>query len=301
LTFRQPSATDLRLAFVTSLKYEAVPTANNYSTQTIQARIGGERTFRDRTLSLGLHNGVRWVDLWNIAPGATVKDVPYLLYLLDFTLTLDLRDDPLQTRQGYFVSLLLRLGVDPTGGYYDSDPQRDYYRYFLVKADVRGYYPLQERVTLVLRAAATLILPFGESSLCPPDERLFSGGANSVRGFPYHAIGTWKTCAAGDTGCVAPPPPGGNTLWEASVELRVRVIGDFSVAAFFDAGNVLDGAFSTAFPASSRAFHPTVGAGIRYQTGIGPLRFDVGVPLQGDSRIQPFSAVAFQFTLGEAF
>jgi outer membrane translocation and assembly module TamA len=152
-----------------------------------------------------------------------------------------------------------------------------------------------------LRTAAAVILPFGEDSLCPPDERLFAGGANSVRGYSYHAIGSWKTCEDPATGCEPPPPPGGNTLWEASVELRIRLYGALSAAVFFDAGNVLDGTFRTVYPASIRAFHPTVGAGLRYMTVVGPIRLDVGVPLQEDSRLAPTPAVAFQLTLGEAF
>jgi translocation and assembly module TamA len=308
LTFRQPHLGDLQLAFVSSLKYEAVPTANDYSTQAIQARVGAERTFRDRTLSLGLYNSVRWVDLWNVVNQSNVVDVPYVLYLLDFAATLDLRDDPLEARDGHFVSLLLRLGMDPRGGEYDADPARDYYRYFLLKADLRGYYALHERVTLALRVSAGFILPIGAEAMSPPDERFFSGGANSVRGLPYRAIGSWcvedsaatsPTCSLSPAGGV--PAPGGETLWEASLELRVEIIGGLSAAAFFDAGSVLDGFFSSVYSGVGGLVHPTVGGGLRYRTPIGPIRFDVGVPLQTDPRLGSMPAVAFQLTLGEAF
>ncbi|MBI5500552.1 MAG: BamA/TamA family outer membrane protein [Deltaproteobacteria bacterium] len=304
LNFRQPDESDLRLAVLASLKYEAEPTASDYSTQAIQARVGAERTFRDRTLSMGLFNGLRWVDLWNVQAGASVADVPYLLYLLDFTTTLDLRDDPLAPHDGHYVSALLRLGIDPTGGeYQDGDDARDFYRYFLLQGDLRGYYGLHERVTLVLRVAAGIIVPFGGAALAPPDERFFSGGANSVRGLPYNAVGAWRGCPEDppDPACVQ-PPLGGNTQWEMSAELRVRVWGDLSAAVFFDAGNVVDGFFSSVYPASTtRLFHPTVGAGLRYLTPVGPVRFDVGVPLQTDVRLADLPPVAFQLTLGEAY
>ncbi|MBI5488387.1 MAG: BamA/TamA family outer membrane protein [Deltaproteobacteria bacterium] len=304
LNFRQPNEADLRLAFLASLKYEAEPTASDYSTQAIQARVGAERSFRDRTLSVGLFNAVRWVDLWNVHTSGSVADVPYLLYLLDFTTTLDLRDDPLAPHNGHYISALLRLGIDPTGGdYQDGDDSRDFYRYFLLKGDLRGYYGLHERVTLVLRVAAGIIVPFGGDALAPPDERFFSGGANNIRGLPYHAVGAWRDCPTDppDPACVQ-PSLGGNTLWEASAELRVKVWGDLSAAVFFDAGNVIDGFFSSVYSASStRLFHPTVGAGLRYVTPVGPVRFDVGVPLQTDPRLADLPPVAFQLTLGEAY
>lgn len=308
LTFRQPREDDLRLAFLASLKYEAEPVSPEYSTHAIQARAGAERTFRDRTWSLGLHNGVRWVDLWNVRNPDAVAEVPYLLYLLDAAVTLDLRDDPLQTREGHYVSLLLRLGVDPSGGAYDDDPQRDFYRYVLVQQDLRGYYRLHERLTLVLRVASALVLPFGDESLAPPDERLFSGGANSIRGYPFRRIGTWFSCPDDDPACEervpagqSVPPAGGNTLWEFSAELRVDLVGGLSAAAFFDAGNVLDGAFRTVYPESISQFHPSVGAGLRYQTAVGPIRLDIAVPLQDDPRIADVGPVAFHLTIGEAF
>ncbi|MBN1769831.1 MAG: BamA/TamA family outer membrane protein, partial [Deltaproteobacteria bacterium] len=222
--------------------------------------------------------------------------------------TLDLRDDPLQTREGHYVSLLLRLGIDPSGGAYDHDPERDFYRYVLVKQDLRGYYRLHERLTLVLRVATGFVLPFGDESLAPPDERLFSGGANSIRGYPYRRIGTWFSCPDDDPDCVervpaghVVPPAGGNTLWEFSAELRVQIVGGLSAAAFFDAGNVLDGAFSTVYPESISQVHPSVGAGLRYQTAVGPIRLDLAVPLQDDPRLADVGPVSFHLTIGEAF
>ena len=48
-------------------------------------------------------------------------------------------------------------------------------------------------------------------------------------------------------------------------------------------------------------FHPSAGAGLRYLTAVGPVRFDVGVPIQTDPRLDSLPSVAFQLTLGEAF
>jgi translocation and assembly module TamA len=301
LSFRQPNRSDLRLAFLSSLKYEALPISNEYSTHAIQARVGAERRSRDGVYAFGLHNGVRWVDLWNIREGAVVVDRPYLLGLIDATFTLDLRDDPVEPSSGHFLSLLARVGLDPTGGEYDGDVARDQYRYALLRPDLRGYYRLHERLVLALRVTASFAFPIGSDALVPPDERVFAGGANSVRGYPFHAIGTWRTCEDAGATCTPPPAPGGNVSWLFSAELRIDIVGDLSAAIFFDAGNVIDGAFTTVYDASGSVFHPSVGAGVRYRTAVGPVRLDIGVPLQADPRIGDVPVVAFQLTFGEAF
>lgn len=66
------------------------------------------------------------------------------------------------------------------------------------------------------------------------------------------------------------------------------------MVGFVDAGYV--GADSV--PDFSQKFRVGVGAGLRYYTGLGPLRADVAVPLdrhEGDPRL------AFYIGLGQAF
>ena len=54
------------------------------------------------------------------------------------------------------------------------------------------YHPLSRRVTLATRVRAgiiTAVARSGDSSLPPPQERLYAGGATSVRGFQQNALG----------------------------------------------------------------------------------------------------------------
>ena len=69
--------------------------------------------------------------------------------------------------------------------------------------------------------------------------------------------------------------------------------GNFGVVPFVDAGNVYD----SQFPDFS-GMRIGAGVGIRYYTNFGPIRVDVGTPLnprQGDPR------VAVYVSLGQAF
>ena len=104
-----------------------------------------------------------------------------------------------------------------------------------------------------------------------------------MRGYAYQSIGPRD---------LNNDPLGGKSLAEFSIEARVR-FGSFGVVPFIDAGNI------------SRGFLPDLGGlrygaglGIRYYSSFGPIRIDVGTPLNrqpGDPR------VAVYVSLGQAF
>jgi translocation and assembly module TamA len=136
---------------------------------------------------------------------------------------------------------------------------------------------------LALRGVIGSIVGAGNNSV-PPDKRFYSGGGGSVRGYDYQSIG--PRTRNND-------PRGGLSLIEASVELRQRVSGPWGMAAFVDAGSV--GADPTP---KFNNLKVGAGLGLRYLTGIGPIRADVAVPLNkepGDS------AFGFYIGIGQAF
>ncbi len=119
----------------------------------------------------------------------------------------------------------------------------------------------------------------------PPDHRFYAGGGGSVRGFGFQKAGPRDPF--GD-------PTGGLSLFEAGVELRVKVTDTIGLVPFVDAGTVYD----RAFPDFSQPLRVGAGLGGRYYTGFGPLRVDVGFPLNpesGDARWQLY------ISLGQAF
>jgi translocation and assembly module TamA len=97
----------------------------------------------------------------------------------------------------------------------------------------------------------------------PPSRRFYAGGDNSVRGWGYEQLS--PVDAAGKE-------TGGRNLLTASLEVERHVTGKWWVAAFVDAGNAFD-------EWSDPGIVSSVGLGVRWLTPVGPLRVDIGVPL----------------------
>ena len=119
----------------------------------------------------------------------------------------------------------------------------------------------------------------------PPDKLFFAGGGGSVRGYAYRSIGV-------DLG--GDEVVGGRSLLEGSAELRVRVSPSIGVVAFVDAGYV----DPDSWPSFNGDVKIGVGGGLRYYTGLGPIRLDLAVPLEPQEN-DP--SVAFYVGIGQAF
>ena len=109
-----------------------------------------------------------------------------------------------------------------------------------------------------------------------------------MRGYGYQAVGPRN-----DFG----EPTGGASLVELSAEARVNtgfLDGALQVVPFFDLGTV-----SRQSTPDFRFVQYGAGVGIRYKTGFGPIRVDVGVPLNRNPLFD--SPVAVYVSLGQAF
>lgn len=102
----------------------------------------------------------------------------------------------------------------------------------------------------------------------PSDIRFYAGGGGSVRGYGYQTLGPR----------VDNEPVGGSSFVVGSAEVRTRFNDDFGAVAFVDAGNV----YGEAIPQDAGSLYVGTGVGLRYFTAIGPVRLDVGVPLNGE-------------------
>lgn len=140
---------------------------------------------------------------------------------------------------------------------------------FYLRGQVEGTYYQQfsETVTLAARAKFASITGASIGSVAP-SRRLYAGGGGSVRGYAYRGIGPLNS--TGD-------PIGGRSLTELSLEARIKtgmLGGALGIVPFVDAGTVGSG--------STPGFEEikfSAGIGARYYTSFGPLRVDIGVPL----------------------
>ena len=80
------------------------------------------------------------------------------------------------------------------------------------------------------------------------------------------------------------------------MEARIKVTDTIGVVPFFDAGT----AFAGSLPDFDERIRYAVGLGLRYYTGIGPIRVDVAFPLDRikGNHERP---VALYISLGQSF
>ncbi len=158
--------------------------------------------------------------------------------------------------------------------------------YALTQVDASAYQPVGDQVVLAGRVRLGSILGASIYDIAP-SRRFYAGGGGSVRGYGYQQLGPKD---------VDNDPIGGRGLAEFSLESRIRLNrfgGNFGIVPFLDAGNLSE----SARPGSG-TWRFAAGLGLRYYSSFGPIRIDVGFPLnreKGDGRF------AVAVALGQAF
>ncbi len=141
------------------------------------------------------------------------------------------------------------------------------FNYYSGSADVRAYVPVGRRVVVANRVQfGNIRAADDDPTQVPFSKKYFLGGATSLRGWGRYEVSPLSTSGL---------PIGGNSLVEASSELRATVKGSFGGALFVDAGNVWENEKAI----SLADLRVSVGTGVRYITPVGPLRFDIGYQL----------------------
>lgn len=155
---------------------------------------------------------------------------------------------------------------------------------------VTGQASVFETIWGFLTTAATLragfIEEYDDTEAIPIFERLFMGGANSVRGYAERGVGPMDALGA---------PLGGTLRLGATAELRFPLVWILTGAVFLDGGMVGDRAPDV----QPARWKYGAGAGLRLQTPVGPIRLDYGYKLnrsRGDN--DPWR---IHFSLGESF
>jgi translocation and assembly module TamA len=119
----------------------------------------------------------------------------------------------------------------------------------------------------------------------PADIRFYAGGGGSIRGYAYQSVGPTQNNE----------PIGGRSLITMSAELRIKITEKMGLVAFVDGGS----AFESAFQDFEETLQWGGGLGFRYFTAIGPLRLDVGIPINRRAGID--DSFQIYVSIGQAF
>ena len=200
-------------------------------------------------------------------------DRDFRFLALPLMVSWDRRDVPLDATRGTF----LRVELTPFLGLSDTASGARIY------ADARGYRSFGDgRFVLAgrLQLGSVLEVSINETF---PDYLFYSGGGGTVRGQPYQSLGV--EIAPGQT-------IGGRSYVGTMMELRTKFTDTIGGVVFADAGFV--GADTIG---GDGEWHAGAGIGVRYNTGIGPLRVDIAAPVDGDTG----EGVQLYIGIGQAF
>lgn len=211
----------------------------------------------ERRLRIGVEYRFRRSEVSDVAAAAAVPDATADVDIssIGASLTWDERDSIFEPRSGN----LLRCGAEFADRALGS--QLDYLR---LRVSDSAFFPLGSRSVVGLAWRTGVIVPLEGTDVIPIQERFFNGGENSVRSFAENELGPKD--ASGE-------PLGGEAFHALSLELRRTLWGALDGALFYDAGTLVERADDLFVFDDTRH---ALGAGLRYQMPIGPIRVDWG-------------------------
>jgi translocation and assembly module TamA len=207
-----------------------------------------------------------------------VKDTrTFLIAAAPISLGYDGSDNLLDPSRGFRLSGRISPEISFHGGHMT---------YARAQFDASAYHPISDRLVVAGRVRLGTIVGAGVFDIAP-SRRFYSGGGGSVRGYGYQQLGPKDQ--DGD-------PVGGRGLAEFGIETRIRLKqfgGNFGIVPFFDGGTLTN----EAMPDFNR-WRFAAGLGLRYYSSFGPIRVDLGVPLNRQKGDGPFAVTV---SLGQAF
>lgn len=259
---------------------------SDIETQAVDARTAAVRASFERISNLLFQKPLSWEigaeALYTDERPAPVAGIErprqtYTIFGLFGSATLDGSDDLLDPTRGFRLTGFAAPEVSRTLG------TETYY--LRAQADGSYYQPFGEHV-LAGRVRLASILG-AKAFEVAPSRRLYSGGGGSVRGYGFQAIGLRNEFGEA---------LGGGSVVEASIEARIQtgfLDGAVEIVPFIDAGSVARDARP-----DFKVIRYGAGVGLRYKTSFGPIRVDVGAPLNPTEFDAP---VVVYVGLGQAF
>ncbi|MGD9874942.1 MAG: outer membrane protein assembly factor BamA [Kiritimatiellia bacterium] len=161
--------------------------------------------------------------------------------------------------RGNLSSISATLAGGPLGA--DTD-------LYELEAKTSQYVPLLFGHYLNLQGTAAVVEEYGDAESVPLFDRLFLGGARTIRGFQYRDVGPKD-----ETG----EPIGGRSAAWASAEYNVPVMKNLRLVTFYDVGMVWEEAYDF-----SGDLNSAWGIGMRIDITGFPLQFDYAWPIEAD-------------------
>ena len=280
LTITEPYFLDRRLSLSGSLFYTE---ADYLSVEYNQRNYGFSFELRKPLTSfmyVSLAYQLQNVEIFDVSSGASAaiksQAGTFTESKILSSLVFDRRDNALLTRVGQRITFSPYIA----GGFLGGDTQ-------VYGGDLEGsqYFRLKWDTILLLNGEIATVDKWGNGSFVPIFERLYLGGANNLRGFPYREVGPED---------VNGEPIGGLSMARLTVEWTFPIIEKARGAIFYDSG------FVNADPWKFDFSHlaSDIGVGIRINLPIGPMRLDYGYPLLRDGY---HGGGHFNFSVGYQF
>lgn len=211
----------------------------------------------------------------------------------------DQRDSPFTPTRGTFLSLQAEVARTLSAEtILDNNIESTFFSQFVKLAfTVSGYLPLTDGIVLASQLRLGRVFHLADNSRTYPNRAFFLGGVDTMRGYLQDAmvpqdladrvlvdptLGTGSIVRAGDAFVLT------------RAELRFPLYDQLRGGVFLDMGNLWAEA-ENLWPFSLR---PSVGAGIRLSTPVGPVAVDYGILLRRrESLNEPFGTLHFSIGL----
>ncbi|KAA6465044.1 hypothetical protein DYQ86_03575 [Acidobacteria bacterium AB60] len=278
-----------------SLSYEKNEENPIYSSQQEQATFQIQRFINhDHTNTVFFRYGYSYTNLTHVLIQQLISpaDQNVRLSTLSANFTRDTRDNPLDEHKGMLDSLELDFNTSKLGSSVD---------FAKLTGQAAFYKQKFHDIVWASSVRVGLAQPFSNSRV-PISEAFFTGGGNSLRGFPLDSAGPQRqvqVCSSGSSSACTEiqVPAGGNEMLIFNAEARIPVPlkKGLSIVPFYDGGNVFP---RVGFHQFTSLYANNVGIGLRYATPIGPIRLDFGQNLNPVSGIK---ATQYFIGIGQAF
>lgn len=190
----------------------------------------------------------------------------YFLLGLPLFAKYDAVEDELDPKSGYSIS----YSITPYQSMRESKIHFIKQRFTATK-----YFPLSLSNKYILAFRVQMGSIAGTERENVPLPKLFLGGSeDEMRGYKYQTVSPVNHSHR---------PMGGRSCIFTSSELRIRFRENIGIVPFFDAGTVTN----RTYPTIDTKWFKSIGLGLRYFAFFGPLRFDIGFPLDRRKDIDP--------------